>query len=116
MREKARKLPIGKCYIAPSDWKESGLAHVIITRQRPDGHIVMGTFLVDTFCLGVKDVTYNEGMPTFLFEDFLRNISNRLGLEEIRYTEAHNIIYGAMAFAEEGGINLYLLQIASIRP
>lgn len=104
MREKARTLPIEKCYIAPPDWQESGMAHVIVTRIRPSGNLVMGTFLVDTFCLGVKDAGYHENMTPSNFEEYRNNYKKGMGLEEISYNEAHNIIYGAMAFAEEGGI------------
>lgn len=104
MREKARTLPIGKCYIAPPDWLESGMAHVIVTRVRPSGNLVMASFLVDTFCLGVKDASYHENFTPYDFEKYLNNYKNSMGLEEISYNEAHNIIYGAMAFAEEGGV------------
>lgn len=104
MREKARTLPIGKCYIAPPDWQEEGMAHVIVTRVRPSGNLVMAAFLVDTFCLGVKDVGYHENMSPSDFEGYLNNYKRGIGLEEISYNEVHNIIYGAMAFAEEGGI------------
>ena len=104
MREKARTLPIGKCYIAPPDWQESGMAHVIVTRMRPSGNLVMGAFLVDTFCLGVKDAGYHENMTPSDFEEYLNNYKRGMRLEEISYNEAHNIIYGAMAFAEECGI------------
>ncbi len=104
MREKARTLPIGKCYIAPPDWQEAGMAHVIVTRVRPSGNLVMASFLVDTFCLGVKDAGYHENMTPSDLEGYLNNYKRSMGLEETSYNEAHNIIYGAMAFAEEGGI------------
>ena len=104
MREKARTLPVGKCYIAPPDWQESGMAHIVVTRVRPSGNLVMASFLVDTFCLGVKDAGYHENMTPSDFEEYLNNYRKGMGLEEISYNEAHNIIYGAMAFAEEGGI------------
>lgn len=105
MREKARSLPIGKCYITP-DWKEDGEAQIIITRQRSNGNLVMGAFLVDTFCLGVKDAGYNEDIPVSVFEEHLDEYRDDIGMEEISYNEAHNIIYGAIAFAEDGGIKL----------
>lgn len=104
MRKKVRTLPIGKCYIAPPDWQESGMAHVIVTRVRPSGNLVMASFLVDPFCLGVKDAGYHENMTPSDFEEYLNNYRKGMGLEEISYNETHNIIYGAMAFAEEGGI------------
>lgn len=104
MREKARTLPVGKCYIAPPDWLESGMAHIVVTRVRPSGNLVMASFLVDTFCLGVKDAGYHENMTPSDFEEYLNNYRKGMGLEEISYNEAHNIIYGAIAFAEDGGI------------
>lgn len=103
MREKARSLPMGKCYVTP-DWKEDGMAQIVITRKRSNGNLVMGAFLVDTFCLGVKDAGYNEDIPVSEFEECLDDYRNDTGMDEISYDEAHNIIYGAMAFAEEGGI------------
>lgn len=104
MREKARTLPIGKCYITPGR-EESGLAQILVTRIRPSGNIVAGIFLVDTFCLGVKDATYRVNMDKFDFEEFLEPLYDGPGLEEITYEEAHNLIYGAISFAEEAGIN-----------
>lgn len=104
MREKARTLPIGKCYIAPPEWLEAGMANVVVTRVRPSGNLVMASFLVDTFCLGVKDAGYNENITPDDFNNYLAKYKKAMGLEEISYNEAHNLIYGAIAFAEEGGI------------
>lgn len=103
MREKARKLPMGKCYITPR-WQEAGIAQIIISRVRPDGSLVVGIFLVDTFCIGVKDATYNPKMSEYEFQELLDRCASGPGLEEISYPEAHNIIYGAIGFAEDGGI------------
>ncbi len=104
MREKARKLPIGKCYINP-DWEESGSAQVIVSRIRPNGNIVGVMFLVDMLCLGVKDAKINVSMTKEDFESIINDFTEEMGLKEISYNEAHNIIYGAVSFAEEGGIN-----------
>lgn len=104
MREKVRQLPIGKCHITPSDWKESGMANIIITRLRPNGNLVMVIFLVDTFCLGVKNATYHTNITHEDYEEYLNHFKRESEVDEISYNEAHNIIYGAMAFAEEGGI------------
>ena len=103
MREKVRTLPIGKCYVTPG-WKETGIAQVIVTRVRPSRNIVAGVFLVDLFCLGVKDVFYKVSLADYEFEQMLSSISDNLDLEEISYDEAHNLIYGAIAFAKEAGI------------
>lgn len=103
LREKARTLPIEKCYIT-SNWKEAGISQIIISRLRPSGNRVVGVFLVDTFCVGVKSVKYYTNMTEYEYAELIERFDSNLGLEEIPYDEAHNIIYGAIAFAEEGGI------------
>mgnify|MGYP001635456993 CR=1 FL=1 len=103
--KKVSTLPIGKCYITP-DWKESGISQIIISRIRPSGNLSVGIFLVDTFCIGVKDATYYTNMSEVDFETLIKRYESGQGLEEISYNEAHNIIYGAIAFAEDGGIQL----------
>ncbi len=72
------------------------MAHVIVTRMRPSGNLVMGSFLVDTFCLGVKDAGYHENMTPSDFEQYLDNYKNGMGLKKSFIMKAHNIIYGAM--------------------
>lgn len=79
MREKVRTLPIGKCYITP-DWKESGISQIIISRARPSGNLSIGIFLVDTFCIGVKDATYYTNMPEVDFEDLIERYESGPGL------------------------------------
>ena len=59
MQTKARTLPIGKCYVNDG-WEENGFAIVVVTRIRPSGNLVYGQFLVDTYCLGVKDAFFVE--------------------------------------------------------
>lgn len=103
MREKSRALPLYKCYIS-KDWQDQGLAVVIVARRRPDDNIAYSFFLVDTFCLGVKNAGYKAKATPEEFEEFVENNENRLGLDEVSYPEAHNLIYGAIGFAEDAGI------------
>lgn len=93
-----RKYPIDKCYITPN-WENTGMADIIITRKKENGKIAMATFLVDLWCLGVKDV---YGILTS--DDYdIDEIKRRQELTEIDYPTAHNIIYGAVEFAGEAG-------------
>ena len=104
MRERVRNLPIGKCYINPN-WQESGMAHIIVTRNRAGGNIVYASFLVDTFCLGVKDAEYAIDLTPEDLEDALKHFRSTHDMEETDYANVHNLIYGAIEFAEEGGID-----------
>ena len=103
MQTKARTLPIGKCYVNDG-WEENGFAIVVVTRIRPSGNLVYGQFLVDTYCLGVKDAFFVENMDAFDFEDAIDKLDSSYQMVEFPYVEAHNLIYGAIAFAEEAGI------------
>lgn len=104
IRERARKLPIGKCYVN-NNWKNEGMAHVVVTRNRPNGNFVVGVYLVDTYCMGVKDAFCHNDFDSDHIEEILgRMDGGGFGMKEIPYIEAHNIIYGGIAFAEDAGI------------
>lgn len=79
-----------------------GAGHVIVTRKHTGGRISMAVFLVDIWCVGVKDSFYRLRLDDYEFEDTIDTY--RIGLRECSYDEAHNWIYGAIAFAEEADI------------
>lgn len=102
MRQKARTLEIGTCYISP-DLETCGEGHIIVTRKHTGGKISMAVFLVDIWCLGVKDSFYQLRLEDSEFDEMISTY--REELQECSYEEAHNWIYGANAFAEEAGIS-----------
>lgn len=99
IKQRARGLAIGKCYMSKGI-RECGEGEFIVTRIHTNGKISFATFLVDIYCLGVKDSNY------YLRNDadyFYEKISE-YPLTECSYEELHNWIYGAVAFAQEVGI------------
>ncbi|NJK95199.1 MAG: hypothetical protein HC905_10055, partial [Bacteroidales bacterium] len=98
IRTSARKLPLGECYINER-WFESGKASIIVSRKHPDGKITCGFYLVDLYCLGVKDSFYLHAIRESEFENVLDEMSEKEGLLEVDYVLVHNIIYGAVDFA-----------------
>ena len=103
IKEKGRAIELYKSYISP-EWEENGIANVLVTRRKRNGELIGVMFLVDTFCLGVKDVSLIPPMDEDEMWDKLKKFNDHIGLEEIPYVEAHNIIYGAVAFAEDAEI------------
>ena len=99
----ARQYPLYECLINAS-WKEKGLATILVSRHQPDGNLLFGFYLVDILCLGLKN--------TFCSADF--SVS-RYNMDVVRraYTDedpvpcsrdlAHQIIYGAIRFAQQFG-------------
>ena len=102
IRQKARTLPIHKCFVN-SDWKQSGLANILVSRKHTNGNFTLGTYLIDVNCLGVKDSGYNFNVSEPDFNIMLDRMHSYMEIQEITYTLAHNIVYAGLEFAEEYG-------------
>ena len=100
MKQRARSLEIGTRYIT-GDIEECGEGLVVVTRRHTGGRVSLAIYMVDTFCLGVKDSHYHLRLE----EDEMESILDRIpDLKECTYEEAHNRVYGAISWAEEAGI------------
>jgi len=101
LQQKARGLEIGTCYVT-KDIDKAKMGHVIVTRKHTGGRISMAAYLVDMACLGVKDSFYRLRMDDWEFDEFLDD--RRDMFRECSYEEAHNRVWGSIAWAEEAGI------------
>ncbi len=105
IRQRARLLPIYKCYM-PQEVSHRGMSEVIVARLRPNGNILFGCYLLDTYCLGVKNVMYHHDYAPEEFDQFVEKVfANFDGYIECPYEDAHNLIYSALEFADEAGID-----------
>lgn len=106
IRSKARSLPFGPCYVN-DNWTEMGLAVVWVTRQQPSGKYIVGWYLVDIYCLGVKNADFYFGVTADEFKDISNQYENRSNLTfaPVTSTIAQNIIYGALEYAEDLGFS-----------
>ena len=108
IRTKARTLPLGPAYINDG-WKESGMASIIVTRQHVNKNITFAIFQVDLYCLGIKEALYYFNTDPDLIDDFKKKHEEMSGhdnrLNEVNYTLVHNIIYGALEYAEDLGFH-----------
>jgi hypothetical protein len=102
---RARTLELAECLIN-SDWKESGMAMIVVARQHKTGNYTFGSFVVDTYCLGVKDTSQAFNRYPEEYQQFKDSIFERGGLTivNIDYALAHNIIFGALNYAAKLGI------------
>lgn len=105
IKTRARQLPLGKCY-AFGNWKYQKFTPVVVTRCHKQGTFTIGLYIVDMFCRGVQDSEYFFSKSQEELDDLLKTLSEPpvLMLEEMPYEVVHNIIFGAVAFAEEAGI------------
>lgn len=100
LKQRMHSLEINACYMSDSI-TECGLGHIIVSRRHTGGRISMCMYLVDTYCLGVKDSLFQFRLEEYEFETFINRIPE---LRECTYEEAHNWIYGAVSWAEEADI------------
>ena len=85
------------------NWKEMGLAHLLVARIRDDGSADFAIFLVDLLCLGVKDVVSESGVRE---ADVREAVNERLPedfRERFHPACAKKMIEGAIAYAESLG-------------
>jgi hypothetical protein len=104
LKEKARSFPTVRCLIN-EDFAFGGekLATIAVIRQQPSGLFIIGLYMVDTSCLGLKSTTYNYNQTEEdLEENYLRNMASSAGsLVEVEYEFVHNLVYGAIVYAED---------------
>lgn len=102
---KCQELPFHECLINES-WQEQGIASLVISRKMPSGKLITGTYMVDTFCMGLKDTSFGFALDKHDYDKFINEMTDRIGkLIPLKLSMAHNIIYGAIDYADEIGFN-----------
>lgn len=93
--------PIYECLITDTLF-EQGMGNLYFTRQMPDGRVSAGIFLVDVFCLGVKDA-FVTVVERFQYENQMKK---QPGQEPFMPTSPacfRKLVEGAVAYARDLG-------------
>ena len=93
--------PIHECWIS-TDIFEQGMGHAVISKRLPDGQIAFSSFLVDAYCLGVKDCFFII-KTEFEFNDFKSKSEARFEIENIHQTCLRKLVEGAVEYANSLG-------------
>ena len=100
--KKSATYPVDKCLVNES-WKERGLATLFIVRQLPNSKFIVGVYLVDLLCLGVKDTFCHANVPYTVIEDKI--VRSRVHLVPIDYEDARSMFLGGIEFARQHGFD-----------
>ncbi len=101
--QKARQFPIFDCRIS-ADWQgDMGLVQIIIARQQPDKQIVYGIFLIDKFCLGLKNTSYDANVSVEAYQYVVRTLDQTTRMMKCPSELAHQLIYEAIDYADQYG-------------
>jgi hypothetical protein len=105
LMKQALKYPIYQCWRAKYLFEsDSGVGTVIITRKSQDNDVVLAVFLLDVFCLGVK----NAFISIMFEKDYLSQLDQvRVNeeLEQISAPSARKLIEDAEKYANELGFS-----------
>jgi hypothetical protein len=96
--------PIHECLI-PNDLFISGIGELVVTRRIPNGDIAMSAFVIDVFCLGVKDAMFMV-LPESEYEHKIKgrmSAAGDRGFEKLHQTCAKKLLNGVADYAKELG-------------
>lgn len=91
------KFPIYECKVL-KNWEEVGISPVYVSRELTKDSYVFISYLVDFWCLGVKDTVLKFGISK---ADLKYIYSRSDNLETVSYQDARSLILGAIDFAKE---------------
>jgi len=102
--ETAANSPILHCCMREELW-DKGIGEVLISRSLPNGNVAFAVFLVDVYCLGVKDAW--SGIPSRLEYDetLYGKIRRQSEIVSVKPAYARKLIEGAVQYAEAIGLS-----------
>ena len=83
---------------------DQGIGHVIVTRFKLSGEAEIGVFLVDVFCLGVKDAFYTRLWDQEYDGSFLAKVFGPEGMTPIAPACARKLVEDAVEYANQWGL------------
>ncbi len=88
--------------LVPAGLFEKGIGNLFLTRALPDGRLALSAFLLDVFCLGVK----NAFAAIVTREEYAQRLSRWTPEESLQPTEPaclRKLVEGAVAYARDLG-------------
>jgi len=98
----ARNFPIYECLKVDGHF-EGGKTEITVARRMPNGKLILGFYLVDLWCLGVKGTFYHSGITIPEYQNILGTMTSELKMIACEPKEAFNMIYASIEFAETFG-------------
>jgi hypothetical protein len=100
--QKSRQFPMFSCQIS-EDWQgDSGMAQVAVARLQPDSRIAYGIYLIDKFCLGLKNTSYGANLSAAEFQDLCPS-GHTMPMQPCAPELAHQMIFQAIDYAAQFG-------------
>lgn len=100
----ANTLPLFECAIIDG-WEETGFAQISIARSVTTLTVHFAIYLVDYYCLGVKDVICKTNQSLVDYRNHVNEVSklNSRDFKKVDPAFAHNLIYKAIEYGRSNG-------------
>lgn len=102
-RVTAANAPIHEA-LAPAKLFEVGIGNLFFSRPLPDGRIAVGCFLLDVFCLGIKNA-FMSIMPKDEYTQRRRSWSPAESLQPLSAACFRKLVEGGVAYARDLGFS-----------
>ncbi len=99
----AIKHPVYECWETDSLF-DQGIGHIIITRRAGQSDILVAAFLIDMYCLGIKNALF-ELVTEQKYQQHLEGLRHQGGLISCHPTCARKLVEGAEIYARELGFS-----------
>jgi hypothetical protein len=94
--------PVLHSRVADTMW-DQGLGHVMLSRQLPKDRVAVGMFLVDRYCLGVKDC-FGRLMVRAEYNAFCKELDEKFEMEDYTPADVRKLVEGAVDYARNLGL------------
>lgn len=101
--KRAGSAPVLHCCVTDTIWDE-GMGQALISRELPDGRIAYAIFLVDVYCLGVKDALCHVSVRTRYDSDVYDRLFNRYTMVKLSPACMRKLVEGAVEYARNLGL------------
>lgn len=99
----ARTFPVLECWIS-EEWQDgSGLVQILLARQQPNGKICCGSYLIDQYCLGLKNTFAKTNLSPDRYQELHKEMDNRQKMTQCPIELAHQMIYASIDYAGQFG-------------
>jgi hypothetical protein len=102
----AAKFPIVDCWVAETCFTD-GLGQALVSRQLPDGMIAVAIFLVDRYCLGVKNVLVDIVNRFNYDERITSGMRSKFEARDVAPEYVRKLVESSVAYARELGFPPY---------
>ena len=100
---RSRAFPILECWIS-EQWKGgSGLVQILLARQQPNGKICCGSYLIDQYCLGLKDTFAKTNLSADRYQELHKKMDSRQKMTTCPIELAHQMVYASIDYAAQFG-------------